>query len=61
MKHFYHLVQTNDNIGIGDIDIDIDIDIDVAEDGSAFSVDRPISFKGFLMLFTNDGRPVFER
>lgn len=52
IKHFYHLVETNDCIGIGDVD--------VVEDGSAFSVDRPMSFKGLLMLFTSTGRPVFE-
>jgi integrase len=52
IKHFYHLVETNDCIGIGDVD--------VVEDGSAFSVDRPMSFKGLLMLFTSTDRPVFE-
>jgi hypothetical protein len=34
MEHFYHLAETNDYIGIGD-------EV-VAEDGSTFSVDRPM-------------------
>lgn len=52
MEHFYHLVETNDKIGIGDVD--------VAEDGLTFTVDKPMPFKGLLMLFTSTGRPVFE-
>jgi len=52
VEHFYHLVETNENIDIGDVD--------PAEDGGSFSVDKPMSFKGVLMLFTSDGKPVFE-
>jgi hypothetical protein len=33
VEHFYHLVETNENIDIGDVD--------PAEDGGSFSVDKP--------------------
>jgi hypothetical protein len=48
LEYFYHLVETNDKIGIGDVD--------VAEDGLTFTVDKPMSFKGLLMLFTTLSR-----
>jgi hypothetical protein len=52
MEHFYHLVETNPVIDIGHVK--------VADDDGSFSVEKPNSFKGVLMLLTSEGRPVFE-
>ncbi|ATM00803.1 integrase [Aeromonas sp. CA23] len=52
MEHFYHLVETNPVIDIGHVK--------VVDDGGSFSVEKPMSFKGVLILLTSEGRPVFE-
>lgn len=52
MEHYYHLVETSSAIDIGHVE--------VAEDARSFSVKRPMSFKGVMMLLTSEGKPVFE-
>ena len=52
MEHFYHLVETSPVIDIGHVK--------VGDDGCSFSVEKPMSIKGVLMLLTSEGRPVFE-
>ena len=52
MEHYYHLVETKEQIGIGNVSI--------TEDGGVFSIQKPMQFKGVLILFTNEGKPVFE-
>lgn len=54
MDHFYHLIGTKDTIDIGTVVINAE------QVNTSFSVNKPMSFKGVLMLFTSDGRPVFE-
>jgi hypothetical protein len=54
MEHFYHLIETEDAIDIGSVSIDAE------QDPLSFSVSKPMSFKGVLMLFISDGKPVFE-
>jgi integrase len=54
MEHFYHLIETKKKIDVGSIRIDTD-------GGSlSFGVEHPMSFKGVFMLFTSEGKPVFE-
>ena len=52
MEHYYHLVETKEQIDIGNVFI--------TEDGGDFSIQKPMQHKGVLMLFTNEGKPVFE-
>ncbi|MAZ87784.1 MAG: site-specific integrase [Pseudomonadota bacterium] len=52
MEHYYHLVETSSAIDIGHVE--------VAEDARSFSVKRPMSFKGVMVLLTSEGKPVFE-
>jgi len=52
MEHYYHLVETSSAIDIGHVK--------VAGDGGSFSVEKPMSFKGVLVLLTSEGKPVFE-
>ena len=52
MEHYYHLVDTKEQIDIGNVFI--------TEDGGDFSIQKPMQHKGVLMLFTNEGKPVFE-
>lgn len=54
MEHFYHLIETKDTVDIGSVSIDAE------QEPISFSVNKPMPFKGVLMLFTNDGEPVFE-
>jgi integrase len=54
MEHFCHLIETEDNIDIGSIVIE------AVEENVSFSVNKPMSFNGVMMLFTSDGKPVFE-
>ena len=54
MEHFYHLIETEKTIDIGSIRIDTD------GEPLSFDVEHPMSFKGVLMLFTSEGKPVFE-
>lgn len=68
MEHFYHLIETVDYIDIGDVEVTKDITISFGSVNSVsyedtqklFTVDKPMSFKGVLMLFTSEGKPVFE-
>ena len=48
MKHFYHLIETEDTIDIGSVSID------AQQDPISFRINKPMSFKGVLMLFTNE-------
>lgn len=54
MEHFYHLIETEDTIDIGSVSIDAE------QEPISFNVNKPMPFKGVLMLFTDDGEPVFE-
>ena len=54
MEHFYHLIETEDTIDIGSVYIDTE------QEPISFSVNKPMSFKGVLMLFTSEGKPVYE-
>ncbi len=54
MEHFYHLIETEDAIDIGSIYLDTE------QEPISFSVNKPMSFKGVLMLFTSEGKPVYE-
>lgn len=51
MEHFYHLVETSPSIRIGDV---------VTDDDGSFCVEKPLTFKGVMMLLTSEGKPVFE-
>lgn len=54
MEHFYHLIETEDTIDIGSVYIDTE------QEPISFSVNKPMSYKGVLMLFTSEGKPVYE-
>lgn len=54
MEHFYHLIETEKTIDIGSIRIYADREL------LSFGVEHPMSLKGVLMLFTSEGKPVFE-
>lgn len=68
MEHFYHLIETTDSIDIGDVEIAEEVVISSSAENSMsyedthglFEIEKPMSFKGVLMLFTSEGRPVFE-
>ncbi|WP_435249412.1 hypothetical protein ACMAZD_21500 [Vibrio sp. nBUS_14] len=68
MEHFYHLIETAEYINIGDVEVTKEIAISFGAENSVsyedtqelFTVDKPMSFKGVLMLFTSEGKPVFE-
>ena len=45
MEHFYHLIRTKDTIDIGTVIINTE------QVQTSFSVNKPMSFKGVLMLF----------
>jgi len=54
LEHFYHLIETEETLDIGAVSID------AQQDPISFRINKPMSFNGVLMLFTNDGKPVFE-
>ena len=51
-EQYYHLVETEPQIQIGDICI--------SDDRTSYTVEKPMTFAGVMMLFTCDGKPVFE-
>lgn len=53
MKNYFHLVETKKEFDVGTIDINI-------EKMVSHSIKKPIKVEGVLMLFTSEGKPVFE-
>jgi OOP family OmpA-OmpF porin len=52
LHHYYHLIETEPQIEIGDVC--------VSDDGTSYTVDKSMRFAGVMMLFSRDGKPVFE-